>query len=261
MKKCFFILMMISFSMLLHAQDQLVIRNGDIIQCNIMQIGTEEITYTQPALDANVEFVIEKSKVEKIIFENGSELVIDHTEMARESTEENSVDLFLVQNLNAIKFNFFSPLNGNTQIGYERAVKPGQSFQLDLGIIGLGKDVEGYDPIGVGFKAGYKFIRSPDHFFRKMRYAHILKGGYVMPEIAFASYNLRQRDEQITKFAFFITLGKQTVFSDLFLIDWFVSGGYGSKTQDNSVTPYYFGVAGENVPVAGSIGFRIGFLY
>ena len=179
--------MMISFSILLHAQDQLVRRNGDIIRCKILQIGTEEITYTQPELDQNVEFVIEKSKVEKIIFENGSEVVINHAESASESTEQNSADLFLVQNVNAIKLNFFSPLCGNTQIGYERAVKPGQSVQFDMGIIGLGKNVAEHDPIGVGFKTGYKFIRSPDHFIKRMRYAHILKGGYVMPEIAFAS--------------------------------------------------------------------------
>ena len=261
MKKFFLIMMMISFSMFLYAQDQLIKRNGDIIQSKILQIGTEEITYTQPELETNVEFVIEKSRVEKIIFENGSEVVIDHAEMASESTEENSVDLFLVQNLNAIKFNFFSPLSGNTQIGFERAVKPGQSFQLDLGIIGLGKDVEERDPIGVGFKAGYKFIRSPDHFIKKMRYAHILKGGYVMPEIAFASYNIRSDDEHITKIAFFLTLGKQTVFSDVFLIDWFVSGGYGLRSQDHYSIPYYFGVVGDEFPLAGAAGLRIGFLF
>jgi hypothetical protein len=254
-------MMMISFSMFLCAQDQMIKRNGDIIQCKILQIGTEEITYTQPELDANVEFVIEKSKIEKIIFENGSEVVIDHTDMASESTEENSADLFLVQNLNAIKLNFFSPLFGNTQIGFERAVKPGQSFQLDLGIIGLGKVVEEYDPIGVGFKAGYKFIRSPDHFIKKMRYAHILKGGYVMPEIAFASYNIRPDDEHLTKFAFFLTLGKQTVFSDLFLVDWFVSGGYGFKSQDLNSFPFYFGVVGDEFPIAGAAGLRIGLLF
>ena len=261
MKKCFFMLLMISFSVFLFGQDQLIKRDGNTIRCKVQQIGTEEITYTQPELGVDVEFVIEKSKVEKIIFGNGTEIVIDHKEMASESTESNSADLFLVQNRNAVKFNFLSPLYGSTQIGYERAVVPGQSFQLDMGLIGLGIDPDEDDPIGVGFKAGYKFIRSPDHYIRRMRYAHILKGGYVMPEIAFTSYNLRPENESTTKFALLLTLGKQTVFSDVFLVDWFVSLGYGLKTGDNYSFPYYFGVGGDNFPVAGAAGLRIGFLF
>jgi hypothetical protein len=146
-------------------------------------------------------------------------------------------------------------------MGYERAVRAGQSVNLDIGLIGIGKDINEEDPAGIGFKAGYKFIRSPDFYLRKLRYAHILKGSYVMPEIAFASYQIRSEDEHNTKVSFFLTCGNQNVLSDLFLIDWFFSVGYGFAFGDQDHYPYYFGVLDNEFPLSGSVGLRIGFLF
>ena len=203
---------------IIDAQDRIIKRDGDIIDCNVVEIGSEEIKYIQLEYGPDLQFGILKSKVDRIIFADGNEMIIDHLEIARETTEMNSADLFLVQRRNAIKTAFLSPLTGVTAFSYERALKPGRSMEFTLSLIGLGFN-NPEDAVGLGLKAGYKFIRSPDHFIRGMRYAHILKGGYVKPEIAFARYDLRSKDEEVIKAALIVNLGKQWIFSDVFLVD------------------------------------------
>jgi hypothetical protein len=245
----------------LQAQDRIVKRNGEVIECKVLEVGSAEIKYSLAEYNFQVQFSIDKKQVDKILFENGQELTIDHAAVAREDAESNSADLFLVQNKNAIKLNFLSPLWGVTTFGYERALKPGQSIETAAGIIGLGfKNPD--NAIGVGLKAGYKFIRSPDFYLQGMRYAHILKGGYVRPELAFASYQLRDKDRQVTKFAVLLNLGKQWVFSDVFLVDLYFGFGYGySNAREFEDYPYFIGVGTNRTPIALTGGFNIGILF
>jgi len=246
----------------IQAQDQIIKRNGEVIECKVEEIGTEEIKYTQAAFGPDLKFAILKSQVDKIVFANGQEIVIDHRERARESTELNSADLFLIQRRNAIKAEFLSPLANVTSFSYERAIKPGQSFEVSAGIIGLGFNNLYEEATGIGFKGGYKFIRSPDYYLEGQRYAHILKGGYVRPEFVFASYNLSEEDRNVTKFAILLTLGKQWVFSDIFLIDFYWGFGYGTSNAESfEDPPYYVVVADSEFPIAIAWGFRIGVLF
>jgi len=244
----------------LQAQDRILQRDGEIIECKVLEIGSEVIKYSLAEYNFQVQFSIEKAKVDRILFENGQELVIDHAEIARESTETNSADLFLIQKRNAVKLNFLSPMSGSTILSYERAIKPGQSFEASVGIIGLG--FENPDKaVGFGLKAGYKFIRSPDFYLKGQRYAHILKGGYARPEIAFASYNLRNEGRSVTKGAILINIGKQWVYSDIFLIDLYGGMGYGfSNGREFEDFPYFLAIGSDDFPFALSWGFRIGFL-
>jgi len=244
----------------LQAQDRILQRDGEIIECRVLEIGSEVIKYSLAEYNFQVQFSIEKAKVDRILFENGQELVIDHAEIARESTETNSADLFLIQKRNAVKLNFLSPLSGSTILSYERAIKPGQSFETSVGIIGLG--FENPDKaLGFGLKAGYKFIRSPDFYLKGQRYAHILKGGYARPEIAFASYDLKNKGRNVTKGAILLNLGKQWIYSDVFLIDLYGGIGYGfSNAETGDDFPYFIIVATDDHPIAFSFGFRIGFL-
>ncbi len=245
----------------LQAQHRIVKRNGDIIECKVLEVGSEEIKYSLAEYNFQVQFSILKREVDKIVFENGQELTIDHAAAVRESAESNSEDLFLVQNRNAVKINFLSPIMGVTTFSYERAIKPGQSIEGSAGIIGLGfNNLD--NAIGVGLQAGYKFMRSPDFYFNEMRYAHILKGGYVRPELAFASYNLRDKDRSVTKFAVLLNIGKQWVFSDVFLVDLFFGLGYGySSAREFEDWPYFIAVGSDEAPLATAWGFRIGFLF
>ena len=245
----------------LHAQDKIVKRNGDVIECKVIEVGSSEIKYSLAEYNFQVQFSIENKLVDKIVFENGKELVIDHAAAAREGAETNSADLFLVQHKNAVKLNFLSPLWGITTIGYERALKPGQSLEGAAGIIGLGFE-NPQNALGIGLKAGYKFIRSPDYYLQGMRYAHILKGGYVRPELVFASYQLRDKERQVTKVAGLLNIGKQWVFSDVFLVDLYFGLGYGySNAREFEDYPYFIGVGTDNAPVAVTGGFNIGVLF
>jgi hypothetical protein len=245
----------------LRAQDRIIKRDGETITCKVLEIGSKEIKYSLAEYNFEVQFSIEKNLVDKILFENGRELVIDHAAEAMKSTESNSADLFLVQNKNAIKVSFLGPLTGTTTFGYERALKPGQSVEAEIAVIGLAfNNAELGGGSGIGFSAGYKFIRSPDYYLEGMRYAHILKGGYVRPEINFATYQVGSENMNITKFAALLTLGKQWVFSDVFLVDFFVGFGYGYTTDESSERDYYFPV-GYDIPIAGKAGFRIGYLF
>ena len=251
----------------MQAQDTIILRNGNTIACEIVKIGSDEITYIQP--DYEIQFEVDKIKVERVVFKNGMELVIDHREAARETAEVNSADLFLVQHNKVIKMNFSSMLFSTSEFTFEQAVKPGQTYELSFAIIGLGFDTWEQKPRGVGLKAGYKFLVSPDFFIRKMRYAHILKGYYVKPEVAFASYGVdaysyydNSGDRQtITKIAFMITTGYQNVFADRFMLDYFCSVGYGAGDEPGwDYAPYYFTGGGE-VPLAFATGIRIGILF
>jgi len=246
----------------LQAQDRILKRDGAIIECKVLEVGSKEIKYSLAEYDFKVQFSIEKSLVDKIVFENGRDLVIDHAAEARKTTESNSADLFLVQNKNAIKVSFLGPVTGTTTLGYERAIKAGQSVEAEIGLIGLAiNNKDRGNGAGVGFSAGYKFIRSPDYYLEGMRYAHILKGGYVRPEINFATYKLKNDNINVTNFAVMLTLGKQWIYSDVFLVDLFVGFGYGYTSNGGiDTTPYYF-LVGEDVPLAGKAGFRIGFLF
>ena len=225
------------------------------------EIGFEEIKYTLSEFGPDLQFGILKSKVDKIIFEDGKEMLIDHLEFARETSEMNSADLFLVQRKNAFKMAFFSPLTGVTAFSYERALKPGRSMEFTLSLIGLGFN-NPEDAAGLGLKAGYKFIRSPDHYIRGMRYAHILKGAYVKPECSFAMYTLRSKNEDVVKAALMVNIGKQWVFSDIFLVDLYIGGGYGmtSSRIEDPEYPHDFIVVDPEFPLALDAGFRLGFL-
>lgn len=256
-----------------NGQDQIVKRNGDIIRAKVKEIGTSEIKYVQEEINKDVLFSIDNVLVDKIIFSDGKEYLIDHQQNNLETTEQNSDDLFLIQRKNALKIDFISPIFNTTSITYERCLKPGGSVEFTLGAIGLGFSSDDDNAAGVLFKGGYKFLRSPDHYLRGMRYAHILKGRYAKMEFDFASFN-RDTYEYIaygsnaktrgttTKWALMLVMGSQSVFSDSFVIDTYFGIGIGKSNTNNydSDFPHGFIASDGDTPIAASAGIRIGFL-
>jgi hypothetical protein len=250
----------------IHAQDIIVQKNADTLQCDIKEIGTEEIKYTLPGYPTDVLFAMSKEKIRVLIFENGQEMSF----MNEMDNPMNYAD----QNKNAIKLDFLSPLTGNTTFAYERSLKPGMSLEGTLGIIGLGYDPNDYDPRGSFVKFGVKFIKSPDFYLKGMRYAHILKGGYIKPEIGFSyftklteTYDYRYPDdygydiqrEDYVSFVVQVVLGKQWVINDVFLVDFYGGLGYGFDGGDGE---YYYGYAiSPEVPLSFSAGLKIGILF
>ena len=267
MKKIFCIPLLLILLFNFHnavAQDKIVKRNGEIISCKIVEILAESVKYNATDF-GDVSFDLPINQVEKLIFANGKEIVIDHAARAGESIEMNSQDLFLVQRKMDLKTEFISSMGGTFSLTFQKAITPEKSWELTAGIVGLGiRNPD--DAIGFASKFGYKFKRSPDYYLQKMRYAHILKGSYVRPEIVFGAYSgtepLYEEDYNRIKFAVLINLGKQIVYSDRFVLDYYAGIGYGytNDTGFSGSFPYVFAVVSKEVPIALSWGLRIGFM-
>lgn len=240
-------------------------KNNELIKCKIKEIGLDEIKYTLPEYSQDVLLSIDKDEIVKIIFENGKEMEFQKKMTNPETYQENKK--------NIIKVDFLSPLTGNTTFAYERSLRPGRSVEASLGIIGLGIDPGDENPGGAFVKFGYKFIKDPDFYLRGMRYAHILKGGYIKPEVAlgFLSrdtynydnfYNDRIVREDAFSGTFQLVFGKQWVFDDIFAVDLYAGIGYGFTTSENG-DGYHYGyvIADNSFPISFSSGLKIGYLF
>ena len=85
---------------------------------------------------------------------------------------------------NIIKIKPTSFVFGYTQITYERSLSPRRSFEVNVGLIGLGYDIYDRDPMGLALRGGYKF-----YFGNRKIKRSFMKGLYLMPEIAFCMYD------------------------------------------------------------------------
>lgn len=257
----------------LQAQDKLSLRSGEILTVKIIEFGVSEIKYRlAPFTEDQPIFAVEKTAVARIELATGEVFTYNADPFSNS-------ELYATQKKRALKLNFLSPLNNTTMVGFEQAIKPGRSFEVEVGYIGLGWDTYGDNPSGAVVKFGWKLMRSPDFYATGMRYAHALKGGYIKPEIIFASYNADSYDyvplpgfgfgynntrENNTGVAFLLNFGKQWIFDDAFLIDLFAGVGYGGILNDDPDTfsnmQYGFVGGDKDFPIALSGGLRIGFL-
>lgn len=260
----FLLAFIISISTGISAQDLIINKTADTLNCKIREIGSDEIKYTLADYSSDLLFTITKDKINKIILANGQELTF--------KDEMDDPMNYAEQNKNAIKIDFLSPTTGNTTFAFERSIKPGQSVEATLGIIGLGADPNNVDPRGSFVKFGMKFIKSPDFYLKGMRYAHILKGGYVKPEIGVGyfsklidvydePYGYTYTQERKDYFSLMIQLvvGKQWVINDIFLVDFYGGLGYGF---DGGEGEYHYGYAiTPEVPLSFSAGLKVGILF
>lgn len=265
-----------------NAQDLMYLKNTKSpIQVKIHEIGLDEVKYKPWGDTLMPVLVIPRISVSKLVLENGSVFEFKNEGM---TDPANYTD----QHNNAIKFSFLSPLYENISFSYERSIKPGRSFEVGLGIIGPGVDF-GSDPRGMYLRLGYKFITAPDFYLRGMKYAHILKGGYIKPEIAFGGYGIDRYiyspysyygsststyRRNVTFGGVLVNFGKQWVMDDVFVFDMYFGIGYGFTKYDkesNSRYNYYddqpevyqYAFLGgiKEFPIALTAGLKMGFLF
>jgi hypothetical protein len=269
-------LVLMSFQ--LFAQDIILKKNDDMIKCKVKEVGLDEIKYVLPEYPQDVLFSIDKDLISKVIFENGEELI-----MSKEMTNPAN---YQDNHKNIIKTEFLAPLSGNTTFSWEHSLRPGRSFEATLGIAGLGLDYDDNENAGgVFLKFGYKMIKSPDFYLRGMKYAHLLKGSYIKPEIMMGlvgrdNYYWENRYDPLTGYydggyerrehetvfaaAVQVVFGKQWVFDNLFAIDPYFGIGYGfnsSKGDYNDGYNYGFWVPSNEVPISMSVGLKMGLLF
>lgn len=254
------------------SQDLIYKKNKEVLVVKIIEVGIDEIKYKDFSKQDGMTLVIAKAEVYKVKYENGKEQIfLDEMENPNQYSD---------QKRNAIKMDFLAPLFYHFTFGYERSLKPGESITFDLGIVGLGKNFTtglgaNYSASGAFIRAGFKFIRTPDFYLRGMRYAHILKGSYIKPEIIVGSithsyrddynynfltntYSTIQYNESNTTFCIMLNLGNQAVFNDVFLVDYFVGLGYGFDSN-TKVIGYDYATIGSDLRF--QAGLKIGFLF
>jgi len=250
------------------AQDLIVKKNNDLIKCKIREIGLDEVKYNLSEYPADVLFSADKDDIAKIVFESGQEMEFKTAMTDPERYSDNRK--------NVLKIEFLSPLTGNTTFAWEKSLRPARSIESTIGIIGLGIDNDDRNAGGVFAKFGYKFIKDPDFYLRGMRYAHILKGSYIKPEIAFSTFrydryawrdyynNVSAEKERtgVVSGTVQLVLGKQWIIDNVFAVDIYAGTGYGFSTGDDYTTYQYgYSVMDESFPLAFSTGFKIGYLF
>jgi len=258
------------------AQDKIYKKGGEVLEVKILEISPNEVKYQVFSDPEGPIYVMDKDRIVEIIFKNGR---VEKYVMPLSDEE-----LYIGQKKQAIKLNFLSPLLGYTQLAYEKNQKPGRSYEISLGIIGLGQNQEmdswsNFSPkenqIGAFASFGFKFIKIPNFTTNNQKYSHILQGSYVKPEVMLGHFNKdvfvyssSSVQRQKTTFgAIMVNLGRQWVFSEIFLLDVYGGLGYAFKNEAieenifNDSNRFYGVIAGDRNPsLAISGGFRIGIL-
>lgn len=261
------------------SQDTLYKRNQEVVVAKVMEIGLDEVKYKLWNYESGPTISVAKDNLMKIVFANGAVQYF-----AQEMADPNN---YASQRKNAVKVDFLSPLRNNLSFVYERSIKPGRSIEANIGIVGVGIGTnEWEDASGAFFRVGYKFIKSPDYYLRGMRYAHLLKGGYVRPDFILGTYSqsrtvdnsywnpvppynfislVTYEKQKVTFGSIQLTIGKQWIYDDAFLVDIFGGLGYcfSDIDQTNVSSAVQYGVlgGGPDSPFSASAGFRVGFLF
>lgn len=262
---------------------------GDQVICKVVNIGDEKIKYERPEISDELTFNISTSRVAKISLKNGK---VIYPNGKSEKKVEKSFDqlpqpedqLALTdQRKNAIKVNFSAPIFATLELMYERNTGYGNSFEF--GIAFKGKNDISPIYTGVNLRAGYKFLKDPKNYLTQDKYAHILKGSYIKPEVIFSSLSgyVNQPDNndgdvvnpndnfrQSTAMVFMLSIGNQIVYNNNFVVDIFLGAGYGFTDEDmvdNDDKRMDYAMRGglalmQGEPnIAVNAGVRIGFLF
>ncbi len=268
----------------LQAQDVIHRKNGKTIEANVLEISEAEVKYKLFTQPDGVTFVMDASLIKKIVMANGA------VHKFEEGGSIDNKEYYVGQNRSAYKVSFLAWTMGYTNFIYERNLKPGASVEAKLGIIGLGRNEDIFtsgnsttktNQRGITLGFGYKFTHKPDYYSSRQRYAHLLKGGYIRPEVNFSSYgentyrytsgsNYTTQRVKTTVGSLILSAGKQWIFDNKFAVDFsfgigtgFVSRSGTSRTNiidelglggmyGNTVTPNNLAVSmGLNIGILG----------
>jgi len=265
------------------SQDIIHRYNGEKIPSKVIEINTNEVKYKDFDNQDGPIYTIEKKFIKQIVYQNGKIEKYDKKHYDSEDAE-----WYHDNRKNALKFSFFGPFAGYSEISYERNIKVGQSYEISLGAIGLGKNeflnkFENirYDQRGVFVSGGYKFSNMPSFiFFGKPRQKHLFHGSYIKPIVYLGTYAENQYDyynyQVVRDNTIFgslnIEFGKQWEFANRFVLDIFLGLGYGfdnKKSYDtddrNRISDYSnnyaFMRSGTSPGLSISLGAKIGYLF
>ena len=286
MKKLLMMLVFMLPALSLFSQDFIYKKNREILKVKIEEVGTSEVKFKDFNNLEGPSYFLEKAKISKIELENGDVMTF------KSQDNFTDPDYYTEDHRNVIKYSFTAPMWGYSLFSYERALSPTQAVEAGIGITGLGinypiaqyyspstSDLPNVDAKGFSVRAGYKLKRSPDYYLDKMRYGHLLKGGYFKPEIIYSNYsrNYSQYDhisqsdvlvnKSVNSFAVMMNFGKQWIIDNRFALDVYFGVGYGTSDFEGDDlyqaggTHYAFVGAWEYVPIAFTGGFSVGYVF
>ncbi len=222
-------------------QDTLFHQVKGVIPCKIVEVTDAEIKYQTPDITDDIIFTASKANLTRAVTRKGVTLEVEGDFVVQEAFED--------QGTRALKLNVLGPLNSLYELSYEKYIREKRSWDLTMAFVGKGVLDENS---GVNFRAGYKLLQSPNAALEKGFYAHILKGFYLKPEVSlslfYGTYMMENRvalsdgsilleleEERVSSFAgaLVLNLGRQLVYQDYFLIDFYVGIGLGFR--DDSV--------------------------
>ncbi|MGC4099887.1 hypothetical protein [Ferruginibacter sp.] len=257
MKKIIVVITLLIFCcQITKAQDKIYRKNGKVIEAKVLEIGPAEIKYREFNDPDGPVYILETDRIKKIVFADG------RTQTFQDDFKD--IEAYEGQARKAVKINFFSPLYGFTELGYEKNLGVGKSMEFSVGIIGLGKTEQlSYynsqlqnvkrNQAGAFVSGGYKFGKLPDFiFFGRSRMSHLMQGTYIKPVIYLGHYSENMVTEKtgsvyevskqkVTFCALQIEVGRQWVFGNKLVLDLYEGLGYGfdNKKEYLSIPQQY----------------------
>lgn len=275
MKKITFSFVAIILVLNLFGQDKIYKKSGPVINAKVIEIGPDVIKYTLTDSPDGPVYVVEKASLKSITYADGR---VEKYQVSYKDPANYEGQL-----TKAIKVNFLAPLLGYSEIGYEKSVTPLKGYEVNLGIIGAGKNL-GIDyywvngenkpyrrnAFGLFGDYGYKFKKLPTFFNRGSRMTHIMQGNYVKPTVTAGyytdhalnyKYNTEPSLEKRNNLFGAITLnfGNQWVFGEKFLVDGFWGFGYAFDNQKNNEN--YFDDMRNHFAIQGAAGSGFGMTF
>lgn len=263
----FFLVILISVlsTITLTAQDLIHKKNKEIIEAKVIESSMTELKYRNYNDEEGVIYVIDKSLLTKVEYENGTtDAFLNGGELI------DNPEVYLGQADQLIKVSFFGPIIGYTNFIYERNLAPGRSWEAKLSVIGLGFNGENTDRGAIG-SFSYKLYRKPNYYQARSKRAHLMQGGYIRPElfIGHVAYDEREYNylfsepeiisrEKSVVGGFLINIGKQWVFGDSVVFDIAAGMGYG---KGKSSRAFFVNSTDGDVGLAGSVTMNIGWAF
>jgi len=174
-----FTFLLLSLAIFSFGQDKIIKKNGEKLKVIVKEVGDKTIKYVMYDDPNGVIFTIPKALVRNVEFSYGQKMKMENTAA--------SEDYYLDDKINNFTINF-SALGGNTlALGYERAIKPGQSVFTELKFYGAGiKTLDEVSRSGFGIDLAYRLKLKELFDGNSYRPRHILHGSYFSPVIGYS---------------------------------------------------------------------------
>lgn len=275
MKRFTLTLVLSLVAVFIYAQDRIIKIDGSEILCHVKEIGSIEIKYTKADNPDGPLYVINRSEVRKIIFENGTEEVITQNAL---SVVPNAQKRMYKR---AITTRPFGPLIGFVCVGYQQAMTSTRAIVGEVGFIGPhAGNTLGEDATGGYIRVGYRLKRTPEVVMPGMEWGYNLGGFYVQPELTFSAFSrtstyynystgtYSSRTSRKSSGAFMIAVGRQMIVGDIVTFDLGGSIGYAYVDQSSSssgfldYSPIYYSHSafGSDFPMAYKFTLSMGVL-